>query len=447
MRLDPGARLGSYEIVSSLGVGGMGEVYRAKDLELGREAAIKVLRKELASQPDALKRFEREARTASALNHPNIITIYHIGEHKGARYIAMELVEGQTLRALLSESPLSVKKTLDLATQIARGLAKAHAAGIVHRDLKPENLMVTDDGLVIILDFGLAKLIPQGSEVDAEMATMTKATQAGTLLGTVQYMSPEQAASRPVDYRSDQFSFGSILYEMATGKLSFKRETMPQTLAAIIDDEPEPIRRLNETIPGELTAIVERCLAKKPDERYESTRDLADDLKNVPETSSAADVGPTSPTRIDSIAVLPLRNLSGDPDQEYLADGITEALIINLAKIGALKVISRTSVMRYKGTDKPLSKIGRELNVEGIVEGSAARFGVRVRVTAQLIHAPTDRHLWAESYERDFQDVLLLQSEVAQAIAGEIKVAVTPGRRSAAGPRPPGQPRSLRGLP
>ena len=353
MRLDPGARLGSYEIVSSLGVGGMGEVYRAKDLELGREAAIKVLRKELASQPDALKRFEREARTASALNHPNIITIYHIGEHKGARYIAMELVEGQTLRALLSESPLSVKKTLDLATQIARGLAKAHAAGIVHRDLKPENLMVTDDGLVIILDFGLAKLIPQGSEVDAEMATMTKATQAGTLLGTVQYMSPEQAASRPVDYRSDQFSFGSILYEMATGKLSFKRETMPQTLAAIIDDEPEPIRRLNETIPGELTAIVERCLAKKPDERYESTRDLADDLKNVPETSSAADVGPTSPTRIDSIAVLPLRNLSGDPDQEYLADGITEALIINLAKIGALKVISRTSVMRYKGTDKP----------------------------------------------------------------------------------------------
>ena len=339
----------------------------------------------------------------------------------------MELVEGKTFRRLLGEGPLQTKQILDLATQTAEGLAKAHARGIVHRDLKPENLMVTDDGLVKILDFGVAKLMQQRSDADSEMATVTKATRAGTLLGTVPYMSPEQASGRPVDYRSDQFSFGSILYEMATGKLAFKRETMPQTLAAIIEDEPEPIRNLSDIIPGELSAIVERCLGKKADERYESTRDLAEDLKNAPEMSSAAvDVGLTSPTAVDSIAVLPLRNLSGDPDQEYLADGITEALIIDLAKIGALKVISRTSVMRYKGTDKPMSKIGRELNVEGIVEGSVARHGDRVRVTAQLIHAPTDRHLWAESYERDLKDILVLQSEVARTVAEQVQVAVTP---------------------
>ena len=316
-------------------------------MKLGRDVAIKVLREELALDPERSRRFEQEARSASALNHPNIITIYDIGEHDGIHYIAMELVEGKTFRRLLGEGPLQTKQILDLATQTAEGLAKAHARGIVHRDLKPENLMVSDDGLVKILDFGVAKLMQQRSDADSEMATVTKATRAGTLLGTVPYMSPEQASGRPVDYRSDQFSFGSILYEMATGKLAFKRETMPQTLAAIIEDEPEPIRNLSDIIPGELSAIVERCLGKKADERYESTRDLAEDLKNAPEMSSAAvDVGLTSPTAVDSIAVLPLRNFSGDPDQEYLADGITEALIIDLAKIGALKVISRTSVMR-----------------------------------------------------------------------------------------------------
>jgi len=231
MALTPDTKLGTYKILAPIGAGGMGEVYRAKDLELGREVAIKVLRKELASEPDGLKRFEREARTASALNHPNITTIYHIGEHEGTRYIAMELVDGKTLRELLSEGPLSTKKTLDVAMQIAGGLAKAHAAGIVHRDLKPENLMVTEDGLVKILDFGLAKLIPQGADVDPEMATVTKATRQGTILGTVQYMSPEQAAGRALDYRSDQFSFGSILYEMLPGRLAFREHTVPQTLA------------------------------------------------------------------------------------------------------------------------------------------------------------------------------------------------------------------------
>ncbi len=441
----------------------MGEVYRAKDLELGREVAIKVLRKELASEPDGLKRFEREARTTSALNHPNITTIHHIGEHDGTRYIAMELVEGKTLRELLREGPLSTKKTLDVATQIAGGLTKAHAAGIVHRDLKPENMMVTEDGLVKILDFGLAKLIPQGSDVDPEMATVTRATRQGTLLGTVQYMSPEQAAGRAVDYRSDQFSFGSILYEMLTGRLAFREETVPQTLTAIMKDEPEPISKLNDEAPDQLLAIVERCLAKEPDKRYDATKELAAELENVPDTMSlsrrtrrrvlwtAAAIlsaflvsalglnvfglrdwvsSKLTPAPIESIAVLPLQNLSGDPEQEYFADGMTEALITDLTKIGALRVNSRRSVMRYKESDKPLVEIAEELDVDAIVEGSALRVGNRVRITAQLIDPETNQALWADSYERDLQDVLLLQSEVAQAIAAEIRVAVTPEEAS-----------------
>ena len=426
MSLAPGARLGSYEISGLLGAGGMGEVYRARDTTLDRDVAIKVLSGELASDESRLKRFQREARTASGLNHPNIVTIYQIGAHEGTPFIAMELVVGETLRALMA-SRLSTKRLLTLAIQVAEGLATAHAAGIVHRDLKPENVMVREDGLVKIVDFGLAKAGLTGGDGASPIATMTNVTQAGVILGTAQYMSPEQAAGREVDYRSDQFSLGSILYEMATGKLAFTRATMAQTLAAILDDEPEPMRRLNEQIPRALEAIVERCLSKNAAERFESTRDVVDELKRVPETSSADSptVG-TGSTTVNAIAVLPFRNLSGDASQEYLVDGITESLIIDLAKIGALKVISRTSVMRYKATDKPLPKIARELGIDAVVEGSAVRVGDRVRITAQLVHAETDRLLWAESYARDFQDLLLVQSEVTRAIAGEIHVALTP---------------------
>jgi serine/threonine protein kinase len=267
MALPPGRKLGPYEILAPIGAGGMGEVYKAKDARLHRTVAVKVLPPELSSDAERRGRFEREARAASALNHPNITTVYDIGQDDGTRYIVMEFVEGKTLRELVDDGPLPTEKMLPLATQIADGLAKAHQAGIAHRDLKPENLMATDDGLVKILDFGLAKLMPQSTDADSEMDTVTKATQQGVILGTLQYMSPEQAASRPIDYRSDQFSFGSILYEMATGRTAFKKDTMPQTLAAIIDNEPEPLRKLNNEIPTQLSAIVERCLAKDADER------------------------------------------------------------------------------------------------------------------------------------------------------------------------------------
>ena len=264
MSLSPGRRLGPYEILSPIGAGGMGEVYKAKDTRLHRTVAVKVLPPEFSSDAERRSRFEREARAASALNHPNITTVYDIGEDEGTRFIVMELIEGKTLRELVVDGPLSTEQILRLATQIAGGLAKAHQAGIAHRDLKPENLMVTEDGLVKILDFGLAKLMPPSDGVDSEKDTVTKVTQQGVILGTLQYMSPEQASGRPVDYRSDQFSFGSILYEMATGRLAFKKDTVPQTLAAIIEAEPEPLRKLNDEIPEELCAIVERCLAKDP---------------------------------------------------------------------------------------------------------------------------------------------------------------------------------------
>jgi serine/threonine protein kinase len=285
MTVSPRTRLGPYELLGSLGAGGMGEVYRARDTRLQREVAVKVLPARLSSDAARLKRFEREARSASALNHPNIVTIYEIGETDSTAFIAMELVDGKTLRELLHAGPLPVRKVLSIAGQLADGLAKAHASGIVHRDLKPENVMVTNDGLVKILDFGLAKLTHPGSDLgeSEEVATIAAGTEPGLVMGTVGYMSPEQAAGQPVDFRSDHFSFGSILYETLTGTRAFERPTKPETLAAIIREEPEPMTALNPRAPSYLSWIVERCLAKEPRDRYAATEDLARDLATLRE--------------------------------------------------------------------------------------------------------------------------------------------------------------------
>jgi eukaryotic-like serine/threonine-protein kinase len=298
MTIAAGSRFGPYEIVAPLGAGGMGEVYRARDVRLGREVALKVLPEEVSADRDRLARFEQEARSASALNHPNIVTIHDIGREAEVSYIAMELVEGKTVGEIVHSGPLPLRRLLSLAAQAADGLAKAHAAGIVHRDLKPENLMVTKDGFIKILDFGLAKLVPTGFEESegSDLATVTRATEPGTVLGTVGYMSPEQASGHPVDYRSDQFSLGTILYEMATGKRAFDRPTPVQTLSAIIQEEPEPIGTANLRTPAPLRWIVERCMAKDPEERYASTRDLARDLAGLRDRVSEASGG------IESIA-------------------------------------------------------------------------------------------------------------------------------------------------
>ena len=327
MTLSTGARLGPYEVLSPLGAGGMGEVYRARDTRLGREVAIKVLPAALGSDPERLKRFEREARSASALNHPNIVTIYDIGSADSVSYIAMELVSGQPLRAVLAEGALPTKRLLQIGTQIAEGLAKAHAAGIVHRDLKPENVMVTEDGLVKILDFGLAKLTqPDTSGGSATMApTVSGATEEGIILGTVGYMSPEQATGGAIDFRSDQFSFGSILYEMATGRRPFVRGSAPETLAAIIRDEPHPIAELNPTIPAPLRWIIERCLAKEAKKRFASTEDLASDLATIRDHLSEA-------TR--AIGVLPAEAVPPPKRRGWIPAVVAAAILLTLGIAG-----------------------------------------------------------------------------------------------------------------
>jgi eukaryotic-like serine/threonine-protein kinase len=467
MPLLAGARLGPYEILSPLGAGGMGEVYRARDTRLGREVAIKVLPASFSQDPDRLRRFEQEARAASALNHPGILTIHDFGLQEGAPYVVSELLEGETLRERLAGGRLPVRKAVDYAGQIARGLAAAHEKGIVHRDLKPENVFVTKDGRVKILDFGLAKLMhpERGGTPLTEVPTETRGTEPGLVLGTVGYMSPEQVRGQPADHRSDIFALGAVLYEMLVGERAFRGATRADTMSAVLkEDPPEPSRTVAEVLPP-LDRIVRRCLEKSPEERFQSARDVAFALQEAMASASApaiAEPVPQSRGRrarwialgvlaaaiaavvvvrsltsrrertaasgeaIRSLAVLPLENLSRDPEQEYFADGMTEALISNLARIRALRVISRTSVMRFKGTRKSLPEIGRELNVDGIIEGSVLRSGDRVRITAQLVAASSDAHLWAQDYERDARDVLSLQGEVARAIAKEIRVAVSP---------------------
>ncbi|MFY9549599.1 MAG: LpqB family beta-propeller domain-containing protein [Thermoanaerobaculia bacterium] len=303
MSLAAGTRLGHYEILSPLGAGGMGEVYRARDTRLGREVAVKVLPAAVSANPERLRRFEKEARSASALNHPHIVTIHDIGESGGTAFIAMELVDGQTLRELLAEGALPTKRLLTIAAQVADGLAKAHGVGIVHRDLKPENVMVSQDGFVKILDFGLAKLTqPEGSSGATAAPTVSGATEPGIVMGTIGYMSPEQAAGRALDFRSDQFAFGSILYEMATGKRAFQRGSAPQTMAAIIQDEPDSISALNPRVPAPLRWIIERCLAKEPRSRYTSTEDLAKELATIrdrlSEATSAVSALPSEPAPV-----------------------------------------------------------------------------------------------------------------------------------------------------
>ncbi len=455
MRPMAGRRLGPYELIERIGAGGMGEVYRARDTRLGREVAVKVLPGEFASDPDRARRFEVEARAASALNHPSILTVHDVGNEDGVPYLVTELLEGESLHQVLARGPLPVREAVSLGMQAARALAAAHEKAIVHRDLKPQNLFLTRDGRLKILDFGLARIRSnQASAEDSGVSTAVGHTEPGTMLGTVGYMSPEQVRGLPTDERTDIFALGATLYEMLVGEKAFGRSTAADTLSAILKEDPTPIGELHPEVPEAVRRVVERCLAKQPDDRYPSANELALAL----EESEASDVPRpkrwmglvaiglaasvllaiairwilpearpgASATPIQSIAVLPLENLSGDPQKEYLADGMTEALITRLAQIRALRVISRTSVMRYKGERKPLPEIARELGVDAIVEGSVLVASDQLRITAQLIHAPTDTHLWAGEYDNDLKDVLKLHADVAQAIAREVAVTVRP---------------------
>ena len=461
MSLPAGTRLGPYEILSPLGAGGMGEVYRGRDGRLGREVAIKVLPEALASDTERLRRFEQEARSASALNHPNIVTIYDVGQTQGVSWIAMELVEGQSLRQLLAAGPLPMKRTLSVGMQVAEGLARAHASGIVHRDLKPENVMVTSDSLVKILDFGLAKWatrLPEGSQA----ATATQQTEAGVVVGTVAYMSPEQATGKPVDHRSDQFALGMILYEMATGHSPFQGATSIEVLSAILKEEPKPLTAACPEAPEPLAWIVGRCLSKEPEERYQSTRDLAHDLAGLrdraaaPSAPAAASArrrpsragivvaaalvaaaavlagawlltrrraAPADPSA-RSIAVLPFQNVGGRAEDEYFSDGMTDSVTTDVAKARDLLVIAHNSAFRYKGATPDVRKVGEDLGVRYVLQGSVQRSGDSVRVNAQVIDATTGYSLWAEKYDRPIKEIFAVQDEISRSIVEALKVAV-----------------------
>src|ERR1019366_7178749 len=359
----------------------------------------KVLSEHLSTHPDAVARFEIEAKAAAALSHPNILAIHDFGDEQGIAYAVTELLHGETLRARLTRSPLELHEAVDIANAVADGLAAAHAKGITHRDLKPENIFLTEDGRIKILDFGLAQMGPLLAGEQTGLGSTTSAiAEAGMLIGTVSYMSPEQAEGRKVDPRSDVFSFGSVLYETLVGERAFQGKTKLETLDAIRHEEPQALGKLAGTGLLPFTWIPQKWRGWLPG----------------------------SGRRLTSLAVLPLNNLSNDPEEAYFADGMTDVLIADLAQISSLRVISRTSVMQLKGTKKSLAEIARQLNVDGVIEGSVMRSGDNVRITAELVDTSKDRHLWARTYDRKVGDVLTLQGEVARAIAGEIQARITP---------------------
>ena len=466
--MTPGTRVGPYELGALLGAGGMGEVYRARDSRLGRTVAVKILPPEAAT-PARLRQFEREARAASALNHPNILTIHDVGREGDVAYVAMEWIEGQTLRSLMGASHLPMRRIIELAAQVADGLAKAHAAGIVHRDIKPENVMVSDDGFVKIVDFGLATPAAETpSRADGVGADVTRTATATAVTGTVGYMSPEQASGHPVDHRSDQFALGVMLYEMATRTRPFERATTAQSLVATIEAEPPPVETVNREVQAPLAAIIGRCLAKAPRDRYDSTRDLARDLRGIVEASPSSTAAsrmrwprwrwaalatgtatltafaiasssrPAAPVSNEAepplVAVRAIRPVSDGDTPASFAAGITQELHSRLSQVSGLRLLSRSAVNRY--ADGDAARMAAELGVESVVEGDLRVDASKVHLETRLIDLEGRRTVWTATYDRERDALLTVPGEAAEQLLKTLRVAVTPEERERVRRRP-----------
>src|SRR6266487_2305440 len=475
-----GRTIGHYKISKRIGTGGMGEVYLATDMTAGRKAALKLLPERFTGDAERLKRFEQEAHAVVGLNHPNILTVYEIGEDHSTHYIASELIEGETLRQRLMRGRMELSEAIDVAIQVASALAAAHEAGVVHRDIKPENIMLRPDGYVKVLDFGIAKLAEQEvpATIPRDEALLLVETNLGSILGTVRYMSPEQACGAQVDKSTDIWSLGVVLYEMLTGHAPFTGDTSQEVMFSILEKEPPPLTHYIARAPAELQQIISKTLRKEREERYQSAHELLQALKELRRKlefklqraaaplwlrwarSPAALVlallvaafalalpfyrhrnQATSPPSDKSIAVLPLQNLSEDKQNAFFADGVQDELLSNLSKIKDLKVISRTSVMQYKtGTKRNLKDIAQQLGVSNVVEGSVRRSGDHVRVSVQLIDAHNDRHLWGENYDRTLADSVALQGELATEIADAVGATLSPQERARVQAKPTNNP-------
>jgi serine/threonine protein kinase/tetratricopeptide (TPR) repeat protein len=423
MALIIGTRLGLYEVLSPLGAGGMGEVYRARDTRLGRAVALKVLPDAVAHDPDRLARFEREARTVAGLNHPNIVVLHSIEEEGGVRFITMELVDGESLDRHVVPKGLPLSRLLELSIPLAEALVAAHEKGVVHRDLKPANVMVTREGRLKVLDFGLAKPASPSPESHATQGvTMESPISAvGQVVGTVPYMAPEQVRGEAADARTDLFAFGIMMYELASGQRPFRGETSADVGSAILRDTPEPLAGIRGDLPRDFGRIVGRCLEKDPRNRFQSALDVHDELSRLKRTLGSVEAPSAKGT--PSIAVLPFVNMSRDEENEYFSDGLSEELLNVLARIPGLKVTGRTSSFAFKGNREDLRDIGQKLGVTTLLEGSVRKAGNRVRITAQLIKVADGFHLWSETYDR-------VQDDIARSVSTALHVTLL-GRRAA----------------
>jgi eukaryotic-like serine/threonine-protein kinase len=409
-----------YRIIRKLGAGGMGEVYLGEDIRLDRKVALKILPEQFTRSEDRVRRFIQEAKSASALNHPNIITIYDIGQVESSHFIATEYIEGETLRRHIGRGRMNVSEALDIAIQIASALGAAHQAGIIHRDIKPENVMIRPDGYVKVLDFGLAKLIERrGIDSGTGAATIPINTEPGTVLGTVKYMSPEQVRGLALDDRSDIFSFGVLFYEMLSGHVPFEGSSTADTLISILQNQPPPLASYTSGASVEIEQIINKCLEKDRERRYGSSQELLSDLKGLVSGRSKEQlIARPSP----SIAVLPFVNMSADPENEYFCDGLAEELLNALAKIEELRVAARTSSFSFKGKGVDIREVGGKLGVNTVLEGSVRKAGNRLRITAQLVNVADGFHLWSERYDRQMEDIFEIQDEITLAIIDALKV-------------------------